>query len=71
MSNNITFLRTNHPKSILKVLKSNKDLPFKEILSPELINQCLENVEYRQRVFSPDITLWTFLSQVLDDDQSL
>lgn len=71
MSMNITFSNTSHPKSILSELKTAKDLPFSKILSSESIAKNIENLEYRERIFSPDVTLWMFLSQVLDDDQSL
>lgn len=30
-----------------------------------------EKVEYRNRLFNPIVTLWAFLSQVLDTDKSL
>ena len=41
------------------------------MLSEETINKGIEDLEYRNRIYSPEITLWTFLSQVLDDDQSM
>jgi len=65
------FLNVKHPKSIISGLKVNEGLPFCEVLSSESINQAIEKLEYRKRYFSPDVTLWAFLSQVLDDDQSL
>ncbi len=68
---NTTFSNMNHPKLILTELKSAKGLPFSEILSSEAMIKSIGNLEYRKRFFSPDITLWVFLSQVLDDDQSL
>ena len=68
---NTTFSNTSHPKLILSELKTAKELPFSKILSSETIAKNIENLEYRKRVFSPDVTLWMFLSQVLDDDQSL
>jgi Transposase DDE domain len=68
---NTTFSNISHQKSVLKELKSAKGLPFSEILSSEIMIKNIENLEYRHRFFSPDVTLWMFLSQVLDDDQSL
>lgn len=29
-----------------------------------------ENIKYRRRLFDPFVTLWVFLSQVLDPDKS-
>ncbi len=48
------------------------DLPFADLLEPELVQQALraEEVSFRDRLFSPLVTLWVFLSQVLDPDHS-
>lgn len=70
MTRNSILSDINHPKSALSQLKKMEGLPFHEVLSSEIIKESIETLEYRDRVFSPDITLWTFLSQVLDDDQS-
>ena len=47
-------------------------LPFKELLPSEVIRQALKElkVKYKRRLFDPIITLWAFLSQVLDTDKS-
>ncbi len=47
-------------------------LPFSELLPGQLAQQALhqENVSFRDRLFSPLVTLWVFLSQVLDPDHS-
>ncbi len=68
-TNNI-FLNTNHPKSVLSCLKSTDDLPFRNILSSEVISKNIGDYTFRDRCYSLDITLWCFLSQVLSDDQS-
>jgi hypothetical protein len=52
-------------------LKNTPDLPFKQMLPAEEIHQHLSLPKQRRRVFTPAVTLWTFLSQVIDDDQSL
>jgi len=43
-------------------------LPFADILSADQVQQALqaEQVHFRDRLFSPAVTLWMFLSQVLD-----
>jgi hypothetical protein len=46
-------------------------LPFAQLLDPDTIEQALrdEQVSFRDRLFSPFVTLWIFLSQVLHADQ--
>jgi hypothetical protein len=48
-------------------------LPFRELLPESTIIEALEaeKVKYRNRLFNPLVTLWAFLSQVLDTDKSL
>jgi len=47
-------------------------LPFADLLLAEQVQQALdhERVRFRNRLFSPLVTLWVFLSQVLDPDGS-
>src|SRR5262245_23542434 len=47
-------------------------LPFADLLPTEQIEQALRdaNVSFRDRLFSPLVTLWIFLSQVLNPDSS-
>jgi Transposase DDE domain len=47
-------------------------LPFAEVLPARQIRQALrdEAVTFRDRLFSPFVTIWVFLSQVLDPDHS-
>jgi hypothetical protein len=47
-------------------------LPFRELLPGDLAEQAIraEAVSFRDRLFSPLVTLWVFLSQVLDPDHS-
>jgi hypothetical protein len=48
------------------------DLPFSDILSEDLVAQTLiaVGVSWIDRIFSPLVTLWVFLSQVLSFDHS-
>lgn len=48
-------------------LESSKGLPFRELLSAERISAVLERcgVEFRDRIYTPMVTLWAFLSQVV------
>jgi Transposase DDE domain len=45
-------------------------LPFSDLLDADLVGEVLEEegVRYRDRIYSPLVTLWTFLSQVLSLD---
>jgi hypothetical protein len=47
-------------------------LPFAEHLPAEQIHQAFRDAGavFRERVFTPAVTLWTFLSQVLDPDHT-
>ena len=47
-------------------------LPFKELLPYRVIEQVLSDlkIKYKKRLFDPFVTLWAFLSQVLDTDKS-
>jgi hypothetical protein len=63
-------LHTYHPKTILNQIKSTDSLPFKDIFSTEKISKSIENCNFRDRFFSPDITLSGFLSQALNEDKS-
>lgn len=48
------------------------DLPFTNVLSEDLITQALTAIEvfWKDRIFSPLVTLWVFLGQVLSADAS-
>jgi hypothetical protein len=50
----------------------NEGLPFADVLTEARIFDVLNEhgVEYRDRVFTPVTTIWSFLSQVLSDDHS-
>ncbi len=47
-------------------------LPFRDLLPEATIEAALNALEikYRRRLFDPFVTLWAFLSQVLDADKS-
>jgi Transposase DDE domain len=48
------------------------DLPFTDVLSEDLITQSLTEVGvfWKDRIYTPLVTLWVFLSQVLSADHS-
>lgn len=47
-------------------------LTFKELLPESAINQAISElkIKYKKRLFDPVVTLWAFLSQVLDSDKT-
>lgn len=53
-------------------LAHNDGLPFCEVLSESSIQRVLDEhqVEFRDRVFTPQVTIWGFFSQVLNEDHS-
>jgi hypothetical protein len=53
-------------------LRHTPQLPFHDLLPPDTVTQVLEanQVRFRDRIFTPLVTLWTFLSQVLSPDHS-
>ncbi|HEY9821305.1 MAG TPA: IS4 family transposase [Candidatus Sericytochromatia bacterium] len=65
MPNRVEILKQHFANSV--------GLPFKELLPESTIIEILEaqKLKYRNRLFNPIVTLWAFLSQVLDKDKSL
>ncbi len=62
--NRVQVLKTKFTQSL--------GLPFRELLPESEIQQVIDeiNIKYRRRLFDPFVTLWVFLSQVLDVDKS-
>jgi len=56
----------------VKSLNESNVLPFHEILDAEMVNSALASagVTFKQRIFTPFVTLCMFLSQALDPDHS-
>jgi Transposase DDE domain len=53
-------------------LRNSEILPYRDLLDGDLVESALaeEGLEFRVRAYTPLITLWTFLTQVLDPDHS-
>jgi len=63
----------NNRVAVLKEKLSNSmGLPFGHVLTETMIQQTLEDeeVSYRNRLYTPMVTLWTWLCQVIDKDKS-
>lgn len=54
-----------------KSLKERTHLAFKELLLKEDIVLLVKEQKHRERVYTPEVTLWAFLSQVIEEDKSL
>src|SRR5271157_6384643 len=56
----------------VEALRTAPHLPFYDLLDPARVEHALEEnqVSFRERVYTPLVTLWTFLSQVLSADHS-
>ena len=70
---NVPLLCPIEWKFSLQRFANSVGLPFQELLPESTIIEVLEaqKVKYRNRLFNPIVTLWAFLSQVLDTDKSL
>jgi hypothetical protein len=62
----------NRVKILKQKFTNSVGLPFRDLLPESTIREALkaEKIKYRQRLFDPFVTLWAFLSQVLDADKS-
>jgi hypothetical protein len=67
MAHVIRDLSVGQVRSELQELTQSEGLPFQDLLSVERILIALEEagVTFRERIYTPMITLWAFLSQVL------
>ena len=63
---------TNRVKILKQKFSQSWGLPFRELLPESVIEQAIDElkIKYRRRLFDPFVTIWVFLSQVLDVDKS-
>ena len=63
---------SDYLKKIFRELQKTQGLPFSVLLPAEKVERLLAevNVEFRERLYTPVVTLWMFLSQVLSSDHS-
>ena len=64
--------RQSRVQILLDQFNSSGGLPFQKLLPASTIEETLfeEGIKYRNRLFSPMVTLWAFLSQVIDADKT-
>jgi len=60
----------NSIKSVIRELGSETVLPFTEVLTSESINEHISSIRCRNRIYTPAMTLFGFLSQAIGADQS-
>ena len=55
-----------------KAFRNGESLPYQDLLDGALVESVLaeEKLKFRIRTYTPLVTLWTFLTQVLDQDHS-
>ena len=63
---------TNRVKILKEKFNQSLGLPFQNLLPESEIQKVMDElkIKYRQRLFDPFVTLWAFLSQVLESDKS-
>jgi len=56
----------------VKALRNAEPLPYRDLIDGEIVEAALkeEGLRFRARVYTPLVTLWTFMTQVLDPDHS-
>lgn len=65
-----SFLGLNHQLNVISALKNSESLPFSEVLPEAELSLHMQTIESRERIFPPAVTLWAFLSQIIDEDKS-
>lgn len=70
MTINTTRTPSKHTKSFIDNLRKQKTLPFEGLLCVEKIANLLSEHKYRERIYTPAMTISTFLTQVMGEDQS-
>jgi hypothetical protein len=56
--------------SVINELRSGHTLPFQDVLSVEILEKHLSKIVHRDRTFTPKLTLFVFLAQIIGADQS-
>lgn len=70
MAINTTRITSKHTKSFIDSIRKQKSQPFDGMLCAEKIANLLSENKYRERIYTPAMTISTFLAQVMSEDQS-
>jgi len=65
-----SILSKNHHVTTQNKLKEAKNLAFEELLPRAEIAPLMKGENHRNRIYTPEVTLWAFLSQAIEDDKS-
>jgi hypothetical protein len=65
-----THQTTKHVKSIIKTIRQKDELPFTDFLPANRSGKYFAEITHRNRIFTPELTLFGFLSQAIGADQS-
>jgi hypothetical protein len=65
-----SILSKNHHLNTQTKLKDAKNLAFQELLPKKVIVPLMKGDNHRERIYTPEITLWAFLSQAIGEDKS-
>lgn len=65
-----SILSKNHHLNTQTKLKEGQNLAFQELLPKEVIVPLVKGDNHRERIYTPEITLWAFLSQAIEEDKS-
>ena len=63
-------LTSRRVRDQISLFRSQARLPFSDLLDAQIVDEALkeEGIRYRDRIFNPAVTIWTFLTQVLSLD---
>lgn len=70
MTINTTKTVINHAKSIVQNLQKSSSLPFIDVFPMQSVISKFDETNCRERVFTPEVTILGFLSQVINADRS-
>jgi hypothetical protein len=64
--------QVRHVRKCVRAFSECNGLPFQDFLSIEVIQEMMEEVglEFRDRIYTPYVALWAFLSQVINKEKS-
>jgi hypothetical protein len=69
MHRNTINATQNHVKTIINQINTNS-ISLKDILPIGILEKHINHIDGRDRLYTPSVTIWSLLSQVLSDDQS-
>ncbi|MDI1353145.1 MAG: hypothetical protein PSV35_10340, partial [bacterium] len=65
-----SILSKKHHLTTKNTLKEAKNLAFKELLPKAETAPLMKGEKLRERIYTPEVTLWAFLSQAIEEDKS-